>query len=164
MMAANVPSGVKVPTCSSYRINSHSGMPRQSPSSPVELRIYYLGGTVDILRLELGGRVRALKHPIETIPVQCSGFNILDHGLMIPACSPVHGNQALPGGEQVDLHRLGQRRPHAESAAPIPEIPCAHSRGQLLGRLSHLWGITHDPCPACLKNTADRGGRVRFKE
>ena len=143
-------------------------LPQRDPAPaaviPVEARADDLRRTVDILWLGPGRRIGSFTRTIEPILVQRPGLNPLNDGFIVAAGTSGHRDDALTGSQQMDLNRLRERRPYAESAAPLSQIPSSHGRRKLRCDRCALRDQTHSPCPPLLKNTADKGGRVRFNE
>jgi hypothetical protein len=70
---------------------------------------------MNILWLKGGRRVWAITRPIESIEIERTWSDILDDGFIVPVWAPGHRSQALLRRQEMDLHRLGEGGPDAES-------------------------------------------------
>ena len=89
---------------------------------PGEMSIHDLRGSVHVLGLRARGRIGAFLMVIQPVQVKAAWFYPIDNGLMVAARAAFERHEALVRGNNMHLHRVGQRRPDQEMAAAGTEV------------------------------------------
>src|SRR4029453_3331922 len=76
-----------------------------------------LGGSVHVLGLRARGGIGAFLMVIQPVQVKAAWLYTIDNGLMVAARAVLERHEALVRGNNMHLHRVGQRRPDQELAA-----------------------------------------------
>ena len=97
------------------------GDPAPRAIRPIEPGTHHLRRPVHPLGLKPGGRVGTFQACVEPIQVKRTRIDIFQDTVMVAVRRGRQEAQSLPRGQEVHMHRFGQRRPDVEPAASVAE-------------------------------------------
>jgi len=89
---------------------------------PNKMGVNDLGWPMDAFGLELGGGIRTLIVPIETIKISGSRLNPLHHTIVVAPGDFFQGHHALFWRKNMDLHLVNQGGPDEEFAQASSQV------------------------------------------